>query len=300
MTVNLWSQTAATNATVDSTVNFREGQAPSTLNNSTRAVMAAIAKWRDDISGNLETGGSSTAYTLTTNQGLTPIADGYSITARMHAANGASPTLNVDSTGAKAIRSANGTAVGTGLMFADSIQRFTYDSSDDCWYVHGFFPSANLVAPTGTKMIFWQTSAPTGWTKDTNHNDKALRITTGTASTGGTVAFETAFASHTPAGTVGDTTLTSNQIPAHRHFVWADEILGNVNPGVTNAQQTAKQGRGGGGSSSFDYAAEGTSTAATVGRTSETGGGASHTHTFTGTAINLDVSFVDVILATKD
>jgi hypothetical protein len=30
------------------------------------------------------------------------------------------------------------------------------------------------------------------------------------------------------------------------------------------------------------------------------GGGGSHTHTFTGTAINLAVQYVDVIIATKD
>jgi hypothetical protein len=51
---------------------------------------------------------------------------------------------------------------------------------------------------SGTKMLFVQTAAPTGWTKDTvNNNNKALRIVTGTASTGGSVAFTTAFASQT-------------------------------------------------------------------------------------------------------
>lgn len=144
MTVNLWSTTAATNSTADSSINWREGQAPSTVNNSARAMMAAIAKWRDDQSGNIETGGSSTAYTITSNQSLTPIADGYSITARMHATNGASPTLNVDATGAKAIRVYASTAVPTGAMNEDSVHRFTYDSGDDCWYVGSFFSSTSL------------------------------------------------------------------------------------------------------------------------------------------------------------
>jgi exopolysaccharide biosynthesis protein len=34
--------------------------------------------------------------------------------------------------------------------------------------------------------------------------------------------------------------------------------------------------------------------------TANTGGGGSHTHSFTGTAINLAVQYVDVIIATKD
>ena len=62
--------------------------------------------------------------------------------------------------------------------------------------------------PSGTKMLFVQTAAPTGWTKDTTHNDKALRVVSGTASSGGTVDFTTAFASKTPAGTVSNTTAT--------------------------------------------------------------------------------------------
>ena len=38
--------------------------------------------------------------------------------------------------------------------------------------------------PGGTKMLFQQTAAPTGWTKDTAHTDKALRLTSGTVGTG--------------------------------------------------------------------------------------------------------------------
>ena len=47
----------------------------------------------------------------------------------------------------------------------------------------------------GTVMLFVQTAAPTGWTKSVANNDKALRVVSGAASTGGSVAFTTAFAS---------------------------------------------------------------------------------------------------------
>ena len=47
--------------------------------------------------------------------------------------------------------------------------------------------------PAGTTMLFQQTTAPTGWTKQTTHNDKALRVVSGTASSGGTLAFTTVF-----------------------------------------------------------------------------------------------------------
>jgi len=50
--------------------------------------------------------------------------------------------------------------------------------------------------PSGTVMLFAQTAAPTGFTKNTTTGDNsALRVVTGTASTGGSVAFTTAFAS---------------------------------------------------------------------------------------------------------
>lgn len=59
-----WSQTAANNGNADLSVVMTEGQAPSTLNNGIRGAMAAIAKYRDDVSGNVVTAGTSTAYTV--------------------------------------------------------------------------------------------------------------------------------------------------------------------------------------------------------------------------------------------
>ena len=48
--------------------------------------------------------------------------------------------------------------------------------------------------PTGTKMLFNQTSAPTGWTKDTTNNDNsAIRVVTGSVGTGGSDGFTTTF-----------------------------------------------------------------------------------------------------------
>ncbi len=131
---------------------------------------------------------------------------------------------------------------------------------------------------SGTAMLFAQTAAPTGWTKSTTHNNKALRVVSGTASSGGSVAFTTAFASQAVAGTVGDTTLSTAQIPSHNHLAGTN----------TAGLQTTK-----GGASRRAADAGGAVT-------SSTGGGGSHNHTFTGTAINLAVQYVDVIIATKD
>ena len=58
MTLYKWSQTAALDATADATINWAEGQAPSSVNDSARAMMAASAKYRDDIAGAIVTAGT--------------------------------------------------------------------------------------------------------------------------------------------------------------------------------------------------------------------------------------------------
>jgi hypothetical protein len=121
---------------------------------------------------------------------------------------------------------------------------------------------------SGTLMLFQQTAAPTGWTKQTTHDNKALRVVSGTASSGGSVAFTTAFASGLNAG---DTTLTTSQIPSHTHtaatrvFAIAfSETFGNYVAGSGN--------------------------------TGATGGGGSHNHTLPSFA----VQYVDLIIASKN
>jgi len=133
--------------------------------------------------------------------------------------------------------------------------------------------------PAGTVMLFVQTSAPTGWTKSTAHNDKALRIVSGSASSGGSVAFTTAFSSQAVNGTVGATTLTTSQLPSHNH---------QIGQGYFAAAP-------GGGAGYYSETPGGP-----VYNTANTGGGNSHDHAFTGTAIDLAVQYVDTIIATKN
>lgn len=117
---------------------------------------------------------------------------------------------------------------------------------------------------SGTRMLFQQTAAPVGWTKITTHNDKALRVVSGSVVNGGTVAFSAAFV----AGNVGNTTLTLAQIPVIDGVVGA---LASISGGLEDGQATP------------NYPIE------------SRGGGGSHTHT-----LNLDVSYVDIIIASKD
>lgn len=148
---NAWSTTPATNATADSAVYTAEGWAPSVVNDGIRAMMALIKKWVKDWQGSLVTGGSSTAYTLATNETLA-LADGVAVTCRMSATNGAAPTLNVDSTGAVAIQSAQGTAVPTGALVSGAIYKFTYYASSAAWIVNGLFDATGQVSAATTSL----------------------------------------------------------------------------------------------------------------------------------------------------
>lgn len=145
-------------------------------------------------------------------------------------------------------------------------------------------PAGGQAFPSGTVMLFAQTSAPTGWTKNTSTgNDSALRLVTGSVSTGGSVAFSTVFVSNravsisSVTGSIGATTLTTPQIPAHSH----------------------PAGAGGG-----PFSAGESSGAVFPGGTGNAGGGGSHDHPLSVTGgsgtTNIAVQYVDVIRATAD
>jgi microcystin-dependent protein len=161
MTFYKWSQDSATNATADSSINYQEGQAPSSLNDSARAAMAALAKYRDDVGGAIVTGGTSTAYTVSSYQGYNSLSNmgGKLIAFTPHATNGATVTLNVDGLGAKALRSAPNVELPSGVLVAGSPYVALYNSSDNAFYLHGFYSSPALV-PLGTLLDYTGSTAP--------------------------------------------------------------------------------------------------------------------------------------------
>ncbi|WP_339033618.1 phage tail protein [Bradyrhizobium symbiodeficiens] len=156
-----WSQTAASNATQDSTVNWSEGQAPSSVNDSGRAMMASTAKWRDDIAGAIVTGGTSTAFTVTSYQTFDTLArlNGQMIAFSPHTTNGGTTTLNVDGLGAKPLRSAPSTEIVAGHLVQGTPYIAVYNSSDAAFYLQGFFGNPYTV-PIGGMIDFTGSTAP--------------------------------------------------------------------------------------------------------------------------------------------
>jgi microcystin-dependent protein len=156
-----WSHTASSNASADSTVNWAEGMAPSAVNDSARAMMARLGEWRDDISGTIVTAGTSTAYTLATNQGFDNLADmnGAMIAFVPHTTNGATVTLAVDGLAARPLRSAPGVELTAGVIVRGTPYVATYNNSDGAFYLQGFTVNPYVI-PVGGLLPYVGASAP--------------------------------------------------------------------------------------------------------------------------------------------
>lgn len=159
MTFWKWSRTASVNATADSTCPFPEGMAPSAVNDGVRGLMAAAAKYRDDVSGATVTGGTSSAYTLTTNQGFTaPIADGTGLAFWAHTTNAAGATLSVDGTGAVPFMAPITVPLPAGVLVAGTPYRIRYTNFPG-WVLEGMFGQVYSI-PIGGFMPYLSTTPP--------------------------------------------------------------------------------------------------------------------------------------------
>lgn len=162
--------------------------------------------------------------------------------------------------------------------------------------------------PSGTLMLFQQTAAPTGWTKQTTHNDKALRVVSGTAGSGGSSAFTTALGtpsvsasltgspdvsglSVSMSGNIGNTTLSINQIPSHTHNITGPQGNAFSKGGSNNGSGNSTSGStGGGGSHNHGHNLSGSlSGSANAGNLAVSSGTAS-----------INVQYVDLIIAAID
>jgi hypothetical protein len=187
----------------------------------------------------------------------------------------------------------------------------------------------NNVIPAGTTMLFYQSAAPTGWTKLTSQNNKALRVVSGTGGgTGGNNTFTSTFASravpllkhshnatagnqsanHTHSGTTDGGGAHGHNItdPGHKHkyrqHQEAERRSGNSNTADNDRESNANV--------TTENATTGISIVAAGNHTHSftTGGNsANHKHSITvdnegttGASMDFRVQYIDVILASKD
>jgi hypothetical protein len=273
-TIRDYSATPANNTVVDG-ADISEGCSPAGINDAIRGVMADLK----DV--------STGAVALES-----PAADSLSVTGNVSAAtfsgDGSSltgiPTPTLTSLGI-----ANHDQVTVTSGGAVTATSYAGDGSALTGLGGGF--------PSGTKMLFGQTTAPTGWTKITTNNDAALRIVSGTVGSGGSSGLSTALATPSVTGTIsgstGSHTLSTSQMPSHTHTqnaAYYDQNANTISPNKLQAYRASGQ------SANTYTIANYTS--------SSTGGGGSHSHslsaTFSGGTAAINVKYVDVIMASKD
>jgi hypothetical protein len=164
------------------------------------------------------------------------------------------------------------------------------------------------IFPQSTAWIFYQSAAPTGWTKSTANDNKALRVVSGSGGVaGGTNSFTSMMTSSylNYSGSIGvatptgDTGLLDTQIPAHTHTMPTGNYAFSAVPQINNPDgsfnswnggDVTRPGPGGGGSWIRSSPATGA-----------TGSGTGHNHPVAATApisvpISLAVQYIDVIV----
>src|SRR5690348_12415902 len=127
-----YSEAAASNSQAVP-AGWPEGMNPSSVNDCARENMAANKRWYNKINPVLTTGGTSTAYTLTsTTQAETAYYNGQLYSFVVNATCGASPSLNIDGLGAIALRKFSGgsfVALAAGDIQANQNVTVRYNSS---------------------------------------------------------------------------------------------------------------------------------------------------------------------------
>ena len=179
--------------------------------------------------------------------------------------------------------------------------------------------TTNLL-PSGTRLLFHNSSAPTGWTKDTSIDDSALRVVSGTPGSGGSSGFVSALGSPSVSGSVslsgepgtgnlstsisgnvniGSTTLSVAQMPAHSHDTTRqakafdiDGFGNNDNAGLGDVVNTGSTG----GSGSHNHNAGHNLSSSVSGNPSR----GSLSASLSSASASINVKYQDFIIAQKD
>lgn len=125
-------------------------------------IQEALTNRLADLSGQLFTTNTSLAYNLTSVSVITALVDGLRMSFRVHTQNSTGATLNLNSLGAKQLRTIAGTPIEAGILVSKIPYTAIYSGIDDAWYLEGLY-GTGWQAPAGTLMIYGGTVAPSGF-----------------------------------------------------------------------------------------------------------------------------------------
>ena len=195
--------------------------------------------------------------------------------------------LTQDAADVRYVRNPNALSAVTTLTTGDKLPAFIASAAGNRhinWEnltadMLGEWRTAGYIFSAGARVLF-QAAPPTGWTLESgaSYNNAALRFTTGTPGTGGSVAFDTIFASQTFTGTVGNDTPSISKTAAHNHSRGYEVDDGTADSGPYARRADTTNG-------SVDSSTVGSST--------------SHNHPLTMNAFNMAVKYASVNIGMK-
>lgn len=163
-----WKLDAPSNANSDSLINWQEGQPPSSVNNSARAMMQRVAEYLADKTA-ITASGNQQDIVGTIKSPITKLISGLSIKLIAIAPNAPNATLNINNTGQKPIFKHGETSVVRlqgGEMVTSGVYNLTYidalNGNTGGWFLDS--PSSQpKYIPSGVICAFAQIELPDGW-----------------------------------------------------------------------------------------------------------------------------------------
>ena len=178
-----------------------------------------------------------------------------------------------------------------------------FGTNDDLNSKRGIFP-LHVNDSNACVWIFYQNTTPTGWSKLTTQNNKALRVVSGAGGgSGGTNDFTSTMSNFivggplTTSNATGDHNLLATQIPSHNHGNGGSIGLG-MNASTQNPDGAFSGYQGG------DVSRNGASWRRTFPDWSPAGVAAGHSHPVSGSGtvpkqtVTFNVQYIDIIFCT--
>lgn len=138
-----WSLSAARNALVDPLVRALDGASARDYPAMIRGVMSGVRAFSDDRGGALVSSGTGNSYAVQTLSGVTELRPGVTVGFWADRDNTDAPFLNVDGTGPKSLRAADGSVLGAGTIQQGHFYTATWDE------LFGTLPKWRLVGADG-------------------------------------------------------------------------------------------------------------------------------------------------------
>ncbi|TGD94069.1 phage tail protein [Methylobacterium nonmethylotrophicum] len=155
---NAWSPDPPSNASIDAPIYWPEGMSPAAVNDSARAMMAAIACLLRDTNGTRGASATGNAYALGLDQSISDLTQPFEVAFFVGSTNSGPATLSVNGTDGKPVLRRHQRQLGPGDLTPGVLYRAAYVPSAGAY----FLTSPEIAAP-GTIRVQAGPVVDDGW-----------------------------------------------------------------------------------------------------------------------------------------